>query len=56
MVHPSLGVCFYFISKLVDLFEGGFATYGSEVVSLEEGVIVVNIHQFILIISYLLLI
>ena len=35
-----LGICFNFIPKLVGIFEGGFATDGSEVGQLEEGVFV----------------
>ena len=38
----GLGVCFYLVPKLVESFEGGFATDGSEVGSLEKGVLVIN--------------
>ena len=41
----GIGVCFYLISKLVERFEGGFYTDGSEVSSFEEGVFVVNIDR-----------
>ena len=37
-----LGICLDIISKLVDHFEGGFTTDGSEVSLLEEGVLVIN--------------
>ena len=39
----SLGVGFNFVPKLVESFEGGFATDGSEFGSLKEGVFVINI-------------
>ena len=38
-----LGVCFYLVPKLVERFEGGFATDGSEVGSLEK-VFFVNLY------------
>ena len=38
-----LGVCLDLVSKRVESFEGGFATDGSDVGLLEEGVIVVYI-------------
>ena len=41
----GLDVGFYSVSKLVERFEGGFATDGSEVASLEECVFVVNISR-----------
>ena len=41
----GLGVCFNFISKLVDRLKGGFATNESEVGSLKEGVFVINIDR-----------
>ena len=41
----NLGVSFYLILKLVERFEGGFAADGSEVGSIKEGVLVVNIAR-----------
>ena len=38
----SLRVGFNLVLKLVERFEGGFATDGSEVISLKEGVFVIN--------------
>ena len=45
MLVDGLGVCFNLVSKLVERFEGGFATDGSEVGSLEEGDLVINISR-----------
>ena len=39
----GLGVFFYLIPKLVESFEGGFATDGSEVGVLEKSVLVINV-------------
>ena len=39
----GLGVCFYLVPNLVESFEGGFATDGSEVGSLEKGVLVSSV-------------
>ena len=41
----SLGVCFDLIPKLVERFESGFATDGSEIGSLKKGVFVANIAR-----------
>ena len=38
-----LGVCLDLVSKLVESFEGGFATDGSEARSLEKGVFVIDV-------------
>ena len=38
----GLGVCLDLISKIVERFKGGFATDGSEVSSLEEGILVMD--------------
>ena len=38
----GLEACLDIFSKLVERFEGGFATAGSGVISLEEGVLVIN--------------
>ena len=38
----SLCVGFNLVLKLVERFEGGLATDGSEAISLEEGVFVIN--------------
>ena len=38
----GLGVCLDLVFKLVERFEGGFATYGSDFILLEEGVLVMN--------------
>ena len=37
-----IGVCLDLVSKLVERFKGGFATDGSEVSSLEEGILGIN--------------
>ena len=39
----GLGFCNDLESKIVERFEGGFATDGSEFRSLEKGVLVINI-------------
>ena len=41
----GLGIFLDLILKLVKGFEGGFATYGSEVGSLKKGVLVTNIAR-----------
>ena len=38
----GLGVCLDIVLKLMERFEGGFAMDGSEVILLEEGVLVIN--------------
>ena len=43
LLVDGLGFCFHLIPKLVECFEGGFATGGSKVGSLEEVVFVINI-------------
>ena len=40
-----LSVGLNLVLKIVEHFEGGFATYGVEVRSLEEGVLVINIAR-----------
>ena len=39
----GLVVCLHLVSKLVEHFEGGFATDGSDISSLENGVLVINV-------------
>ena len=41
----SLGVGLNLVSRLVERFEGGFATDGSEFSLLEDGVLVMNIYH-----------
>ena len=41
----GLGICLDLVLKLVERFEGGFATDGSEVSSLEKGVLVINVAR-----------
>ena len=43
----GLGVCFYFISKLVEHFRGGLATDESEVGLLKDGVFVVYVSRHV---------
>ena len=38
----GLGVCLDLVLKLVERFEGGFDTDGSDFILLEEGVLVMN--------------
>ena len=45
IVVYGLGICLDLVSKLVESFEGGFDTDGSEVISLEKVVLVINIAR-----------
>ena len=40
-----LGACLDLVSNIMERFEGGFSTYGSEVSLPERGVLVINVFR-----------